>query len=97
MPPPMMTTPDMVVAWRRHSCLPRPHSWGRLVRDPQRVSARVRRRQTESLRHAAHSQASLGYLGQRGGELPRTVQRFGTEQRNAALGGVIAENHIDIV
>src|ERR1017187_10180190 len=35
--------------WRRHSCLPRPHSWGRSWFDtvslPQRVSRRVSTRQ----------------------------------------------------
>ena len=32
------------------STLPRPHSWGRVVRGPQNVSAGVRRRQIENLR-----------------------------------------------
>ena len=39
--------------------LPRPHSWGRLVRDPQNVSAGVRRRQTERLRHSVFAHTSV--------------------------------------
>jgi hypothetical protein len=37
--------------WRRHSCLPRPHSWGRVFGRRPNVSAGVRTRHAESVRH----------------------------------------------
>ena len=40
-----------------------PHSWGRMIRGAQNVSARVRRRQTESPRHIGQEQRWFGGIG----------------------------------